>query len=109
MIYTRRMHQAATYWPPAGIDAAGKVTFGAPVAIACRWENRNEIFIGPQGREETSTAVVYVGSDVTLQGYLYLGDSVATNPKTVAGAREIRGRGVSPSLGNSQYLVKVFL
>ena len=108
-MYSRRMYQTATYWAPGAVDGFGNVAFSAPATMLVRWENKNELFIGPQGREETSSAVVYVSESVENQGFLYLGTSAALDPREVEEAREIRGKAVSPNLTNTQTIVKVWL
>lgn len=107
--YTRHMHQTITYWSPDGIDAFGGRTFGAPLEIKGRWQDKADLFRDSDGREVVSSAVVYVDQDVELRGYLYLGSSSASNPQTVDGAREIRNIGRSPDLGATQTLHKVWL
>lgn len=107
--YTRNMRQTATYWPPAGNDGFGGVTFGAPVEIKCRWQNKAELARDPDGEEFTSSAVVYPAQPLERQGWLYLGSSVVADPRTVTGAREIRQVGDSPNLRNTKTLNKVWL
>lgn len=87
----RGLQQTATYWSPGAPNETGGRSYGLPVTISCHWEDRTEIFIDPEGRELTSSAVVYVDRDLTHQGYLYFGSSIESNPTQVQGAREIRG------------------
>lgn len=110
MDVTEHMHQAATYWPPAGNDGYGLVGFGAPVLIACRWQDTQKMFRDAQGRDVMSEAVVYPDQRVEVGGYLALEDQTATaSPRDVGAAREIRQAGVSPSLDDDTELVKVYL
>jgi len=104
---TRSMKQDATYYAPASKDRFNQTTFASPVAITCRWENKNTLFIDKEGREVTSEAVVYTSQELTLGGYLYEGTSTALTPP--AGSREIRGKAASPNLRDSEVLNKVFL
>lgn len=106
--YTRNMYQDATYWGPGSPSGFGTVGWAAPVLIKCRWEDKNELFIGPEGQELRSTSVVYVDRELTERGYLALGDHTADATPT-DDAREIRGRGQSPHLHATVTLNKVWL
>lgn len=105
--YKRNMRQVATYWPPAGNDGSGLVSFGSPETIACRWQNKNDRVTSPSGEEFVSKAVVYTEKQLDLGGYLFLGESLAADPKSVG--HIIRQRGDSPNLRNTQTLHKVWL
>lgn len=105
--YTRNMPHAATYWPRGSNDGFGGVAYGEPVAITCRWQDVAELFRDPQGREVTSSAVVYVSEECPVGGKLFLGTSLELSPP--ATAREVRQAGVSPSLGGALDLHKVWL
>ena len=107
--FTRNMNQVATYWAPTGKDEFSKVTLAAPVTIYCRWQNKQELFTDVNGKEQRSSAVVYPAQALLNQGWLFEGESVATDPRTVSGAREIKAVGTSPSLRNTQVLHKVWL
>lgn len=103
------MNQTATYWAPGPADRYGNKSFRPPVTVLVRWQDVAELFISPEGREETSSAVVYPREPLALQGYLVLGTSAAADPKTVAGAKEIRQRAASPNLVQTEVLNKVYL
>jgi len=113
--YTRHMYQVATYWEPGVNDGFGNLSFAAvqPVLLRCRWENKTVLFRSSSGQEVTSEAVVYTQTDVLLRGYLFLGDEVATgpglDPRSLAGAREIRRVDSSPSLTADVQLYKAYL
>lgn len=107
--------QTAVYWAPSTLDGFGNVSFATPVEIAVRWENKTELFIDNQGKEQKSSAVVYPASAVLLEGYLYLGTLVAlspaeeADPKSVIAAKEIRGVAVSFNIKGTQALYKAWL
>ena len=103
-VYTRNMRQDATYFPPAGQNGFGDLSFGAGVVVKCRWQNKADLFRDQQGREVTSSAVVYVAQEVAIGGRLGLG-TVAS----AVDALEIRNVGESPDLRNGARLVKVWL
>ncbi len=105
----RNLKQAVTYWPPSTADAYGRSTYGPPVKIRGRWEDKVELFIDAQGREDRSEAVVYVSRDVVNGGYLYLGVSTNADPTVVAGAKEIRQTGKSPTLKANSFARKAML
>jgi len=106
-LYRRHMKQGATYWPPGVNDGFGGVTYGSPVLIMCRWQDKAVLFRDNEGREVTSEAVVYSGTEVENKGKLFLGVSAASDP--VADAKEIRAVQKSPSLSGSETLIKVML
>lgn len=102
-IYTRNMNQDATYYPPTGQDGFSDLSFGAGVAIKCRWQDKAEMFRDTQSREVVSSSVVYPAYDCAVGGKIGLGTA------TVDDAREIRQRGSSPSLKADQELIKLWL
>ena len=113
-IITRMRKQTLVYWGSPVPDGYGGSTFAAAVELSCRWEDKQELFIAPDGKEVLSQSVVYVGQDVGIGGYLYLGvesdlDSDHTNPEIISGAREIRQLGKLPNLRATEYLRQVWL
>lgn len=98
------MKQSVTYWAPSSRDAYGKITFAAPIAVTARWEERQELFRDARGEEIMSKARVYCASAVALDGYLFNGTSVATDPTSVLGAFQIRNVGLQPDLRNLHQL-----
>ena len=107
---TRNLKQDVTHWPVTGSDGFGGFAFGAGVLLAGRWEDKQELFLTPDGEEVISEAVVYLAADVSPGDYLYLGDQITeTNPGTLSGARRIRGYGKVTNLTSSQALRKCWL
>lgn len=103
---TRPLKQDGTYWPPGVNDGFGGVSYGAAVAIKCRWQDVAELFRDAQGQEVTSSAVVYVDRTLALRGKLALGAISGAPPSS---AREIRQAGSSPSVDAQRALLKVWL
>ena len=103
-VYTRNMRQDATYFPPAGQNGFGDLSFGAGVPVKCRWQNKTDLFRDQQGREVMSSAVVYVAQEVAIGGRLGLGTVASADD-----ALEIRNVGESPDLRNQFTLVKAWL
>ena len=108
---TKDMTQDATYWAPGANDGFGNVNFTAsPVAIKCRWETRGVLFRNADGEEKTSEAVVYVDRELSVKGYVALGDHTGeSDPTGVDGAREIRAAHQSPDIQGKNVLHKVML
>jgi len=114
-VLTDKLRQTAVYWGNPQSDGAGGRTFDDPVEISIRWEERQELFIDANGQESTSKAVVYLGEDVNIGGYLYLGDfndlssAEEGDPLTVGGACEIRSFQKLPSIKADRFLRKAWL
>jgi len=98
-----------TYWGPGTPDGYGGTTWPDPVTIKARWEGRNELFVDAEGKEVRSQSVVYPDQEVELGGYLYHGESTASDPTTVDGALEIRAVRKVPNLQGTQETIKVWL
>lgn len=99
----------ATYWAPATSDGFGGKIFAAPVQIAARWEEKTVLFMDKHGREAQSSAVVMVGADLNMEGYLLHGVSVAADPLQVGGAHEIQGWEKVPNFKGKRFVRKAFL
>jgi hypothetical protein len=82
--------QTATYWGAPASDGYGGFTFAKPAAIKVRWDERIEVISTRDGKEYSSKAVVMTNTDVDEGGYLLLGTSTATDPRSLATAYEIR-------------------
>ena len=104
--YTQNMTQDATYWPLSANDGFGGGSYGAAVAIKCRWQNAQKLFRDAQGREAVSEAIVYVDRELDNGGKLKLGTVTGSPPSD---AIEIRAKGSSPSLDGTVTLHKVWL
>lgn len=95
----RHMHDDVTHWPVTGSDGFGGFLFGTPVKIKARWEDKNVLFLGTNGEEETSNAIVYVPAAVPIGDYLGLGDLVATpDPTSIDGPFRVRAANRSTDL-----------
>ncbi len=116
-IITRMLRQKAVYWAldsDDNFDNFGQPQYANPVEIKCRWVIKTVEFLGPQGTQELSNAVVYVGQDVKVGGVLMLGeltdiDSSLTVPKQNEETYEIRRFEKLPNLRTTQFLRTVFL
>lgn len=106
--YSDDMPHLATYWPMTGRDAFGAITYGDPVVIQCRWQNKNDLFVDALGRERVSSAVIYPAHEVAIEGMLARGEHASTKPHIV-GAKQIMAVGDSPDLDDAITLYKVWL
>lgn len=106
---SRGLKQTVTYWGPSTYNKYGDQTWAAPVTFAARWESRNELFITKDGEESHARAIVYALTSMAVDGYLYLGTSVATDPETVSGADKIRRIDGTPDLKGQTTLYKAYL
>ncbi len=84
----RKLLQTATLWEVDGTDNFGDPAFSSvsPATISVRWEERNELFTGPDGSEQVARGVIYLAQDVDEGDYLFLGTSVVADPTNLAGA-----------------------
>lgn len=109
------LKQTAVYWGNPANDGAGGRSFDDPVEISVRWEEKQELFIDASGQEVRSNAVVFVGQDLDLGGYLALTDldslssSEEGDPLTVDAAYEVRGWSKIPNLKGNKFVRKAWL
>ena len=83
---TENLRESVTYWAPASVNNFGDPSFATPVTVKVKWEDRTELFIDGEGREQRSKSVVYVDTDLVTGGYLFRGASVVADPLSVTGA-----------------------
>ena len=109
--YSRFLNQTATYWSFSTRTTGGfaKRVFDAPVAISVRWEDTNELFMNARGEEQVSMSIVMIDQDVQEGGYLFLGTSVATDPRAVTDARIIKKFDKTPDIKANKFQRTVFL
>ena len=113
--FTNALKQTAVYWGSPVSDGQGGRTFADAVEVDVRWEERQELFIDPQGQEKQSSAVVFIGQDVVVGAYLFLGDlddlgsAEEGDPLNVDGAYEIRQRTKIPDHRGIEFLRKAWL
>lgn len=103
-----RFPSTITYWS-ATPDRYGGFTFGAPTAVKARWQDTVEVTINSNGDSIVSRAIVFVATDVDVNGYLYNGVSIAADPTTLPTAHKIQRFDKSPNIRYSDYLRKVTL
>ncbi len=112
---THWLKQTAVYWGSPVSDGQGGRTFDNPVELAVRWEERHDLFVDPQGQEKQSSAIVYIGQDVVVGAYLFLGDlddlssAEEDDPMNVDGAYEIRQFDKTSDLKATSFLRRAWL
>ena len=106
---TKNHNQDITYWSTPSPDGFGGNTYAAPVTIKGRWEDSQKKFISSTGEESVSKAVLYMGQDMQIGGWAFLGTSVVTTPETVANAHEIRGFNKTPNLKGTSWEREVII
>lgn len=110
-----QLNQWAVYWGNPRSDGYGGRTFDDPVQIRVRWQKQQVMFVDATGQEVLSQAVVFVGRELDIDGYLYLGqlDDLDSDqlgdPLAVDEAYPVRGRSASPDLRAQRYVRKVWL
>ncbi len=113
--WNKLLTQTAVYWSPSSVDGWGVQTFADPVEVSVRWVEKTEMFIGGNGKEQISSAVVLLDQDVEEEGYLFLGDlddldsGQEADPMTANTAFQIRAVKKVPDFRGSNFLRKVWL
>lgn len=111
----RQRRQDAVYWGNPQDNGYGGKTFNAPVQIKVRWSVKQVLFADASGQQVLSDAVVHVGEDLDIDGYLYLGtlDDLSSeegvNPLVLAGAFAIKAKSEVPNLQATDFVRKVWL
>lgn len=109
-LLTRTLKQDVTHWPVTGSDGHGGFTFGTPVKLAGRWEDKQELFINQNREQAVSKAIVYLDVDIDVGDYFGLGNFVATaDPTTISDTYRSRGYGKTTDLRALNALRKVIL
>ena len=113
-IISRMRKQTACWWEQtAAIDDYGNTGFNAPIEISCRWVDKREEFIDPDGDKQLSKSIVYVDRDMKIGDYLILDSlsNIATpaDPESNVGAFQIRGWENLPNFKATEFLKTAFL
>lgn len=115
--------QTLVYWPPGVPGRDGRVTYGTPQEVPCRWEDAQEAFVNQRGEQEVSAAKVFLDGDDVLEalgprgveflGVMFLGDLGtlldADEPFKNPDAWEVRKVGKVPQLNDAWTLITVHL
>lgn len=109
------LKQTAVYWGSPTKDGYGNYTYADPIEIPCRWVDKTEVLIGPNGEELVSHARAQVKQDVDENGLLFLGNlddltaAEEADPTTVANARRILKFYKTPTINGRNYFRRAWL
>lgn len=104
--------QWATWWTVGPVDEFGVKSFGEPVTIKCRWEDRAGEFVDARGFAINSNATVYVDRPMKIGDKLKLGaadSNTAPNPLEDREAFEIQAFEAVPNLKAKEFLYTAHL
>ena len=104
---TRNHKQDVTYWVKGALDIHGNPAWVGPTTVKGRWEDRQDKAVDFQGNEIITRSVVYVGVDLGVGSYLFLGTSVELSPPTAA--FELKGITKRPSVKATEFERKAIL
>lgn len=110
-------NQTLTQFPKIGTDGFGRPVYGPPVQIACRWEDKQQEVITPDGRRVRSMAYLLLVSPVSVGDWVFLGTIAVVNalptwpkPPTVnQGGREVLVSCQTPDLKASNFVYEAYL
>jgi hypothetical protein len=111
MDFSKLLNQTAVYWAPGTSDGEGGISFVAGVEINCRWEDRQMKYIAAQGDTQISRSVIFTSQNVSLRGYLFLGEladltspsAAELDPTEEHNAFEIKAFNKIPSVDAMQF------
>ena len=113
-LVTKMLKQKAVRWAKSGTDTYGADTWSAAAEVSVRWEDKAVLFMDKNNVQTVSSAVVYVGSDVKVGDWLWLGTLISlpsgsVDPRKVAGAYEVKSFGKVPNLKCTLFLRTCYL
>lgn len=88
-VATRNLKDRITCWSTVP-DGFGGFTFGAPVVMDGKWQDRVVLENDSNGKEIVSRAQVWLSADVELGDYLYKGVSDDADPTLLADAYPVQ-------------------
>jgi hypothetical protein len=103
------LSQTLTYWRKTGVNSYNQPTFAAPTQLICRWEDRVEKIQDDMGQDYVARSRIFLADDVSMGDYLFLGTSVATDPRAVTLARRVVAFRKTPSLDGLFFERKAYL
>lgn len=104
----RKLPHTLTRWTVSR-DGRGGFTYGTPVQIACRWQDKQEMFQDNYGVDHISKSVIYTAEELNLEDYVVKGTSMDADPTTVDGTYQVRQSGNTTDLRGTRTLYKAFL
>lgn len=109
-IATRALEGQATWWATSP-DGTGGDLYASPVLLACRWEDRQETYVGQLDRNQhVSKAIVFTDRAVSVGDYLAEGDHTSSlTPADLPNADKVQRYQKYPDLRNLEVLHKATL
>ena len=111
-IIQSKMKQTAVYWGNPVQDGYGGYTYDDPVEFKVNWMEKQEKFVNKMAEEHISQAVVYLPSDVVVQGQIALTDllSLSSSQTPVDNdAFEIKAYAKTPEQRGVNFVRKIWL
>ena len=108
----RNLNQQATYWGNPVPTGKGWYSFDDPILINVRWEDKQKEFVDGNGVTRISNAVVYCAQDMSINGFLALGDytdSLYIDPADASTAFKISAFSKSPNIRGNIFLGMCYL
>lgn len=102
-----RFLETITAWERLGTRPDGQPNWSEPISVKARWEDNNRLFVGTDGREERSQAVVYVDKKIPEGWKVFRGKSTASEPPV--GSIEVRQFREIPNLFGTKTEKRVML
>jgi hypothetical protein len=93
----KKHHQKATVWVQIGVDRYGVPSYAEPIQIMCRWEDRETVYIGVDGRERRGQSIIYTPSKAASVGD-FIAQGHHTEASPVNGSFEVRSIRAIPNL-----------
>ena len=101
--------QIATYWPRHEDDGFGGWSYGSAIQYYVRWEEWVEERFDSGGDKFLSRSIIWLPAVVAAGGYLYLGQSAASDPTLLDEAFVIREVVDTPALRGNTREVRAYL
>lgn len=102
----RNRNQISTRWTPDTLDIYGNATWISS-SLKVRWEDKKEKTVDIEGNDIISNSIVYLGEDILIGDYLYLGSSASVSPPE--GSFRVRNFSKTPNLASTDYIRKAIL
>lgn len=107
-------NQTAVYWERLAPDGYGGYAWEDPVELDVRWEDSSDVFIDLNGEKVQCSAKVFLGQDIKVGDFLYLGDyddltSASGSPASMEKAFSVKRFDKIPDLSGVEYLRRAWL
>lgn len=112
------LHQTLVYWAKLDSDTYGKPTvYATPVELSCRWEDKQQEIITPDGRKVLSKGYLLMVDKLVVGSLVFLGTltdvealpTFPTPPTVLQGGREVLLVKTTPDLNNHSNIYENYL